>query len=531
MPLVNLKPFKTPRRAAAGNVMQVAQTPAPVGGLNYRDPISQMRPIDALVLDNFIPRQTGVELRKGWGYTTATVNAPIKSLFAYNAPNPANNKLFAAADGRIYDVTTNPPTIAVNTTGSTTNIWQVTQFSTPGDKFLLAVSPGAGYWTYSTATGWVNRTALTVGLPTNVATVMVWKQRVWFTTADGQQVYYMRNVNEIQGHADPFPMGSVLRNGGYVAAMLNWTLDAGVGIDDHLVVIGSEGDIGVWTGTDPTSANTFGLKGVWYIGPVPRKGRFYTPTGGDVMLISEMGLVPLSRLVNGQYVEGQPGPAAKIQTVLAPIIASLKNSESWDFFPVPVDDILVIKPPKDALGTFRQFVMNVTTGSWCTFSNLPMACTATLDGQLYFGTDDGRVAKGLFGKYDGMEVGQVLGNAVQGEFLTAFNDFGSAANLKRFGMARPIFISEDAPSVQLQINTQYTFDNLPGSPTFLNSEDGLWDTARWDLARWSGATSTFQAWSGIAGLGYYGALRMKVKAFPGTIYTSSHVSFEVGGVM
>ena len=77
MPLVPLKPFKTPRRAAAAQVAQSFIVPAPTGGLNYRDPIVAMAPNDAVVLTNMIPRQQGVELRKGWQeFSSASSGSP-----------------------------------------------------------------------------------------------------------------------------------------------------------------------------------------------------------------------------------------------------------------------------------------------------------------------------------------------------------------------------------------------------------------------------------------------------------------------
>lgn len=506
----------------------MANIPAPVGGLNYRDPISMMAPTDALVLDNFIPTQTGVQLRKGWRYTTSTISLPIKSIFAYSAPVPANNKLFAAANGDIYDVTTSSPSVAQSTTGSAEDYWCTTMFATPADMFLLAVSPGAGYWTYSTTSGWVHRTP--AGLPSNVKTVMVWKQRIWFTAEGDSNVYYLDSANAVTGTAVAFPMGSLLRNGGYVAGLINWTVDAGFNFDDRLVVVGTEGDIGVWEGYDPTSIDTFSLKGVWYVGPVPRYGRFFTPFGGDVMLVAETGLVPLSKLVAGQWAEGQLGPAQKIQTVLNPLITLLKNTPSWDVFIEPASSVLIINVPQQTIG-YQQFAMNVNTGSWCTFSGLPMSCTTILNGQLYFGTEDGRVAKGLFGNNDGVETDGTGGDTIEGDLQTAFNAFGTPAQLKKIGMARPIFIAPEAPTVKLQVNTQYTFSNVAGSPSFNGVAESKWNAAVWNTSRWIGAANTYQAWVGTTGLGYYAALRMKVRGKPGTIFTSSHMMTELGGVM
>lgn len=528
MPLIPLAPFKTPRKAAAAQVAQLFNIPAPVGGLNYRDPIAAMTPNDALVLTNFIPKQQGVELRKGWQVHTNTVGLPIRSVFAYNARNSTNDKIFGASDGDIYDCTTEPATIVQAATGSTDDIWWTTQFDTGADMFLLAVSPTAGYWTYSAATGWIKRTP--THLPANPRTVAVWKNRVWFTCEDDTKVYYMNSVNAITGNVTHFEMGAHLARGGYVSSLLNWTLDAGTGIDDYLVAIGTQGDLMVWQGTDPSSAATFGLKGVWYVGPVPQYGRYFTPMGGDVMIVSELGLVPMSRLVNGQFVEGEPGPAAKIQDVLAPLIRSLRSTRSWEVLSIPSESLLMIKLPESA-GVYNQFCMNITTGAWCKINGMPINCITLLDGQTYFGIDDGRVAKGFVGLYD--EVGEdgVGGEVIEGEIQTSFQDFGAPAINKKFDMARPIFIAPDAPSVKLQINTQYNFGGVDGSPSYQNQILSRWDNSSWNLARWVGDVNTYQAWVGISGLGYYGSLRMKVKGLPATVFTSSHVMATPGGMM
>jgi hypothetical protein len=529
MPLVPLAPFKAPRRAAAAQVAQLFNIPAPVGGLNYRDQIAAMSPNDALVLDNFIPKQSGVELRKGYQIHTDAINEPIGSVFAYNAADPDDNKIFAAADGDIYDCTTHPATALNLDTGSADNLWWTTQFSTGAANFLLAVSPSGGYWTYDTVGGWVERTP--TNLPANPRTVGVWKRRVFFTCENDTNIYYMNAVNAITGTVTAFAMGAHLARGGYVSAVANWTLDAGVGIDDYLVVIGTEGDLMIWQGTDPSDATQFSLRGVWYVGPVPRYGRYFTPMGGDMMLVSEMGLVPLSRLINGQFVEGQPGPSAKIQEVLAPQIALLRGVMAWDVFALPSEDILILKLPPNA-GIYRQYAMNITTGSWCTLSGLPMYCTTVLAGRLYFGTSpNGEVCKGFVGDLDGVLRNGAGGVAIEGDVQTAFQTFGMPGLNKKFDMARPIFVASSAPSVKVRLNTQYSFSNTGGSPAYLNQDPGFWDAGIWNLARWGGNANTYQAWVGLTGLGYYGSLRMRVRGRAGTVFTSAHILASPGGVM
>jgi len=530
MPLQALAPFKTPRRAASSRVAQMINIPAPVGGLNLRDPISAMSPIDAVALDNMIPRQTGTEMRNGTRLYVDDVGYSIESMFAYNALNNNDDKIFAAANGNIYDVTSSPSSVAVSATGSTYNLWWTTQFATGGDMFLLAVSPGAGYYTYSTSTGWVQRTP--TNLPTStLRTVGVWKQRVFFTAENDENIYYFNSVNAIDGNVNSFAMGSLLRSGGYVSSIINWTLDAGIGIDDHLVVVGTQGDIGVWTGTDPDSASTFALKGTWYVGPVPTYGKYFTTTGGDVMILSSLGLQQMSKLVNGQFISQDTGPAAKIQSVLNPLVASYINTPNWDVFVAPSSNVLVIKPPPSSIDTYQQFAMNITTGAWCTFSNMNMNCATILDGVMYYGTSGGDVYKGLYGDKDNVAIDGTGGDLVQADLQTAFNAFGDPGILKRFSLARPVFISSEEPSVKLRMNTQYQYSPVDGSPSFTTQATAIWDTGVWNNAIWAGVTNTYQAYVGVTNLGYYGSLRMKVRGTANTIFTSSHVMFDVGGLL
>lgn len=529
MPLVPVAPFKTPRKVAAAQVAQVFNIPASVGGLNYRDPISAMDPRDALILNNFIPRQQGVEIRKGWKVNTETISLPIESVFAFKSQQGSvNDRVFAAADGDIYNVTSNPATVLVSNTGSNADEWNTTMFATPGDTFLLAVSPGAGYWTYNVTNGWVHRTP--TNLPSTVRTVMVWKRRVWFTCENDTRVYYMDDVDAIDGSVTALPMGSALRNGGYISALINWTIDAGLSVDDFMIAVGTEGDIVIWEGTDPTSADTFRVKGVWYVGPVPRHGTYYTNFGGDVMIVSQAGLVPMSKLISGQFTDVQQSPASKIQPVLIKLVNDLLNEKYWSVFPVPSSEVLIINAPAKA-GVYTQFAMNVVTGSWCTFTGIPMRCTTMLGGQLYFGTFDGRTAKGLYGNTDDAPRAGGDGDFIQADIQTAFNSFGTPANNKKFGLAKPIFIAPSAPSVKVRINTQYAFSNVAGSPSYVSTPDARWDAAVWNVARWVGDANTYQAWVGTTGLGYYAALRMKVRGLPGTVFTSSLQMTELGGVM
>ena len=248
------------------------------------------------------------------------------------------------------------------------------------------------------------------------------------------------------------------------------------------------------------------------------------------MIVSELGLVPMSKLVNGQYTEDQQiGPASKIQSVFAPLVRKLREEKYFDVFVVPSSDVLVIKLPADG-GTYRQFAMNVVTGAWCEFTGIPMRCAGMIGGQLYFGTVDGYVCLGLFGDRDGADINGDGGNYVEGDVQTSFQAFNTPAQLKKFGMVRPTFIALAAPAIKLQINTQFQFTPVGGSPFFTQDSGAVWDEGVWNTSTWVG-NNTYQGWAGTTGLGYYGSLRMKVRGLPATVFTSCNVMTELGGVM
>jgi len=529
MPLIAPRPNRVPKKSAASGVSRMVSSPAPIGGLNFRDSVTQMPVEDATLLRNFLPRRTGVSLRPGWKYHTTALPDDIGSLFAYNAGGGQDGRLFAASGGDLWNVTETQPEISASGTGSLLDDWDTVQFANPAGNFLLAVSPGAGYWTYDGST-WTHQAV--VGLPANPTRVWVWKRRVWFAVEDSSQVFYLDTVDSITGTAVAFEMGSMLNHGGNICAGMNWTMDAGVGIDDFMVVIGTEGDVSVWQGTDPTSAATFGLKGFWYVGPVPRKGRFFTSYGGDVMILSELGLVPLSKLVNGQFsVDLSQGPSAKVQPVLSPLISELKDLPSFDLQTIPSQEILLIRlPPQGAL--YQQYAMNVTTGAWSTLHDMSMTASSLFGGDFYFATDSRRVALGFYGDLDAVETDGTLGEAVTGELQPAFNAYETPGILKQFVMARPIFVCEQPPSIKVRLNTQYSMRGVAGSPSFTPDPQSEWDQSKWDIGRWASSSNVAEIWVGVRGLGYYGALRMRVRGAGGsTSFSSYHVMAQLGGAM
>ena len=122
--------------------------------------------------------------------------------------------------------------------------------------------------------------------------VNLFKNRLYFTQKDTLDCWYL-DPEALAGPASPLYFGSIARSGGYLQAMGTWTLDAGQGADDYAVFVTSMGEVIVYNGTDPDIAEKWLLKGVWQLGQTFSR-RCFTKWAGDVLLLTQDGLVPLA---------------------------------------------------------------------------------------------------------------------------------------------------------------------------------------------------------------------------------------------
>ena len=114
-----------------------ASVPSPIGGWNARDSVAEMNPLDAVVLENFFPTPSQVQLRKGYTQFATGITGQVDTLMNYAGGN--TQKLFASAGSVIYEVTGGGvATSAVTGLGS--DRWEYVNASTAGGNFLTAVN-------------------------------------------------------------------------------------------------------------------------------------------------------------------------------------------------------------------------------------------------------------------------------------------------------------------------------------------------------------------------------------------------------
>lgn len=506
----------------------------PVGGLNFRAPAIGLDPKEALVLDNFLPRGNFIELRPGYKVQCQNIPGEIKSLGAYVGPTEADNRVFAfTTGGGIYDVTfaSDAPEL-VQETAQEDGVWEIVNKPGIDMNYLVMVSPSGGYWTYDSVDGFVEREMTIDGVVTDVrfAGIFHWKDRLWVIEEGSTRAYYL-GVGAIFGEVFEYDFYSVMKRGGTLQYGTNWTFNAGQDIGDYLVLVTSQGEVIVYSGYNPDSPDTFSLTGVWFVGEVPAGRRSYTEFGGELFILSTLGVVPVSKLVNGQVANAFMTSSVNIQPTLSAHFNRDRTRFGWELEIMFGEQYLLVKTPKDSFGRYSFYTMNLNTGAWATMSKVPMNCVAQLNTAFYFGTVDGQLCLGFTGDNDGMDADGNEGASVIGRYQSGFQDFGAPARLKTYQLARPVFVAEATPSVAMSVSTKYE-DGIPDVEAQFNGRNGaFWDSDLWDACTWSGGASTYGAWLGLQGMSYFGALAMRLTGPAKTQYITTTVTLRQGGVM
>ncbi len=113
--------------------------PSPVGGVNARDALAEMPPTDAVVMDNWFPNLSYLQIRNGsQTWSTGLPNAAVETIMAYNGF--LGRKLFAWCNSSLFDVTAQGAVGAAIITGMTNSRWQHAMFNAGGGNVLLCVN-------------------------------------------------------------------------------------------------------------------------------------------------------------------------------------------------------------------------------------------------------------------------------------------------------------------------------------------------------------------------------------------------------
>lgn len=531
----------------------VITRPAPIGGLNVRDGLVGMPDEDAVQLINWIPDSYGVRCRKGFReWATNLPGDSVQSIVAYfdastafptgeylEAPTEMPGKLFAATPDGIYDITTSTdaPVLSQALSGSDYAGWLSSQMLTnSAGSFLLVASEDDGYYYYNGTTWAKPIQGPGVGEidgvdPADFCHVVLWKRRAWFVEKDSTSAWYLA-TDSITGTATKFDFGPQFKRGGHLAYLANWTIDAGEGIDDFLVAVGSNGDVLVYKGTDPSSATSFGLVGSWYVGQIPVGRRAYCQYGGDLLLVSADGVFPISYVTRGGAALLQASAKEYSSKIRTAIGADLRNSftlRGWDVLVHPSERLLVINSPDLRARRNQQYALSTTLNQWCIFQDVPVKCYGVTGGYAFAGTDDGRVLLLFADAFDNIPFEGQVGDGIYGLIQQSYSAFGTPALQKQFLMARANFLSVTEPGSAVSIAANYALADRNVFPAYNVRSVAKWDVAVWDAAKWSSGPRNFGKWVGVGAVGYAGSAVVQTACSGDTVLASIDYMLRSGG--
>lgn len=398
------------RKAQLGNARQQRvgdvrefYLPAPSKGISERQSQFNGNPLYASTLVNFWPVRNG--LMQAPGYTLWGSKPGIGTIHTVLVYNPAS--FWGVTSIGTYDLSAGGVFPASATGGSVLPVYGINFTNSAGNAFLVSAGWGVkifdgASWTVPVITGPSD--------PTKLSYVWSFKRRLFFlSTAAGEETYaWYLPVDSIQGEAKKFPVGPNFTRGGYLVSGGAWTLDGGNGPDDYCFFVSSEGEVAIYEGIDPSSADSFALVGVFYLGKVG-DAACWVKEGADVLISSAFGIFSLSKIVKGVVVT----PAVAETSEIAEIWSRISNRRPFKLAYFTGMSMLV------AYNSDACFAQNRETKAWTELPLYLAACFVQINLTIASSSTDLNFFFGRSGSLDG-EVFRFGGNSANGAAISSY---------------------------------------------------------------------------------------------------------------
>lgn len=483
--------------------------PAPVGGLNGRDPLASMPAIDAYLMDNAFPDTSKVTSRRGHEKFNPdhVLAGPVQTLDVYAGAD--GDQMLAWAGGKIYDASLSVPVELA--TGMVSSIAINAMFSNAADdaQHLISVT---GFDTPKHYDGSAISNLVITG-PTNpneLNYVFAFKERLYFGERDKLGFWFLP-VGAIQGAASYFDLAQVSRNGGYLRAIATYS-EGGETPQDYIVFITSKGECITYMGYDPSSAANWQLVGR-YFAATPIGPRCTLNYNGELVILTLEGALTFSSIRKGgdssNGVNGSQYTAitSKLGRFLSDFNANA-DVHGWQGVQYPRSGMLILNVPASSsiAGAYYHYVMNTTTNAWCRFTGWDGICFTVFNSRLYFGTYEGFVMLGDEGRDDN-------GESIRVDLKQSYNYFSDERSLgplqKHFQWASLLVACDGQPPLSGKFNVDFNEEQPDFLNTLAETDGSEWDVTSWDVGTWGFDLETQKFIITLNKQGYAGSLWLR----------------------
>jgi hypothetical protein len=330
------------------------------------------------------------------------------------------------------------------------------------------------------------------GDPVGVATddlSYVWshKERLFFIKKNTLDTWYLP-VGQIAGELTKFSLGGIFRLGGYLVMGATWSRDTGSGLAAVCTFFSSEGEVAVYQGDNPGDPDSWALVGVYRIGR-PLGPKSIMDAGGDLIIATDIGLVPLSRALAVDY-------AILGTEAVSESIIDLWNQEvvfriggEWNVAFWSAKQMVIVALPTINDQPVRWLIAHAKTKGWSTYSGWDASCVHVYRDQAYFGTPDGAVC---LAEVSGSDEGETY-TAV---CLPAFDQMG-VPGYKTVSMLRAVWRGPYPVDDKVTNRSDYD-DSIPSAPSAAAvSGESVWGDGVWGTSVWATAETekrVYQQW-------------------------------------
>jgi len=397
-------------------------------------------------------------------------------------------------------------TVTGGTSGATAEILGFTQKATLSGTLKLGAITGtfedgemltsaSGQAVASGTTSEASAITLTGVDTSTLRHVWLYQNRLFFVQSNSLRVWFLP-AGAVGGAAQDISLAGVFRRGGKILFGTTWSLDSGDGLDDKCLFVTDQGEVAVYSGTNPAEAGNWSFEGRYDIGrPLGRDAAIQA--GGDVLIATDDGIVPMNVAIS------KDPSRLSLDAISRPIKITWDDESRRAGGNVALvkwtqgDLMLSVFPEAE-----RMLTANLETGAWAIQSGWAADCAGIYNGALFGGRSNGVVYKFDTGGTDD-------GAPFTAKLCYPFLDMGVPADYKVAQMMRGAFFADDAFGARYSVSVDYNV-RFPIAPAAAPSSpvQMVWGTGVWGVNDWAGATvgdarlGVVDRWESVSGAGY-----------------------------
>jgi hypothetical protein len=307
----------------------------------------------------------------------------------------------------------------------------------------------------------------------NLTYVCKYRGRYFFVEKNSMNAWYLP-LNAVGGSLSMIPLSGAASEGGRLLFCASWSIDAGDGIDDKICFVTDKGEALIFTGGDPSSPTNWRQEGRYKLSP-PLGMNAHLSVGGDLLVATVDGVLPMSGAITKDRAELEL--AAVTRSIKPMWRAEVLDKREFHWTMCKWDEYGAIFTtfPGGLPGKYRCLVTNAATGAHTRFTGWDAMFFVRMRGDMFFGTQDGRVMQADRTGYDN-------GVPYVATLVGGWEMFQSPSQTVTWRQSRASFAARNGEPFQPQLSATTDYIVTLPPPPFAAPDPGVLDL--WDQGKW-----------------------------------------------